>query len=60
MEGFVFSPGKVSLTQESMHTSNLEWLRDAFGSCKKQPELVYFMLNIDGRKASILMSGLMQ
>ena len=56
----VMSPGKVSLTQESMHTSNLEWLRDAFGNCKKQPKLVFFMLNIDGRKLSILISGLMQ
>jgi hypothetical protein len=56
----VLSQGKASLTQESMHSFNLEWLRDTFGNCKKQPALVCFMLNIDGRKLSVLTFGLMQ
>ena len=56
----LMSQGKVSLIQESMHTSNLEWLRGALGNCKKQLELASFMLNIGGKKLSILIFGLMQ
>jgi hypothetical protein len=56
----VMSQGKASHALVSMHTFNLEWLRDAFGTCKRLLAPAFFTSNIDGKKLSIPTFGLMQ